>query len=88
MTDGTRSGDDSAHGERQARQALFLAVPAALGALLLAVLGWAGGAVAIALGVAARRKGAGRTATAAIVLGTVGVVAGLANALFGAYLFG
>lgn len=88
MPDGPRAELDRQHGERQARQALALGLVAVIGALLLAVLGWAGGAVAIALGAAARTKGAGRNATVAIVLGAVGLAAGLANALFGAYLFG
>ncbi|MEJ8277535.1 hypothetical protein [Pseudonocardia spirodelae] len=72
--------------ERLARQAAFLGALAAIGALVLAVLGWAGGAVATWMGVAARRRGAGRTAVVAIVLGVLGLVAGVANALLGAYL--
>lgn len=77
----------AAEADRLARQAASLGALAAIGALLLAVLGWAGGAVAMWMGVAARRRGAGRTAVVAITLGALGLVAGLGNALLGAYLF-
>ncbi|MYW72852.1 hypothetical protein GTW08_12010, partial [Pseudonocardia sp. SID8383] len=47
----------AAEADRLARQAAFLGALAAIGALLLAVLGWAGGAVAMWMGVTARRRG-------------------------------
>lgn len=81
MTD--TSGEENA---RRARRALVLGVVAALGAPLLAVLGWACGAFALTLGITARGRGAGREAVVAIVLGGLGLVLGVANAVFGAYL--
>ncbi|MET0190189.1 MAG: hypothetical protein ABW212_14385 [Pseudonocardia sediminis] len=73
--------------ERQALTGVVVGAVAVLGAVVLAVLGWAGGAVAVILGQVARRRGAGSRATTAIVLGALAIVLGMANAVFGAYLF-
>ncbi|RZT85979.1 hypothetical protein EV383_2867 [Pseudonocardia sediminis] len=73
--------------ERQALTGVVVGAVAIVGAVVLAVLGWAGGAVAVILGQVARRRGAGSRATTAVVLGAVAIVLGMANAVFGAYLF-
>lgn len=77
---------DDAGAERQALVGVVVGAVAAVGAVLLAVLGWAGGAVAVILGQAARRRGAGNRARVAVGLGALAIVLGLANAVLGAYL--
>ncbi len=72
--------------DRQARIGVVVGAVAIVGAVVLAVLGWAGGAVAVILGQVARRRGAGGRATAAMAIGAVAIVLGIANAAFGAYL--
>lgn len=73
--------------DRQALTGVVIGAVAVVGAVLLAVLGWAGGAVAVILGQVARRRGGGGRATAAIALGAVAIVLGIANAVLGAYLY-
>lgn len=73
--------------ERQALTGVVVGALAVLGAVALAVLGWAGGAVAVILGQVARRRGAGGRTSVAIGLGALAIVLGVANAVLGAYLF-